>query len=144
MTHPSDLVELRERQEFGHESLIIPGVLCLDSWGVGPFLIKDERGKPYLFEDSDRFGPLLVTLRRGNVAERQPGERSKFWRAHRIWVRQGRRVADDGKTCIWHEPKPTYYEKRGRATFIVENGEEDGHFIERPAALTALSQLTGE
>lgn len=124
---------VREELEFGHFATVIKGVLCMDAWGAGPFVIRDERGKPWRFEDSDRFGPSIVRWKTGEISNEQPGERSKFWRAHRIWVRQGRRVANDGETCIWHEPKPTYYQKRGRATFIVESGEEDGFFIERPA-----------
>ena len=89
--------------EFGHVGIIGGGV-CIDSWGAGPFVIGHE-GKSWRFEDSDRFGPHLVR-KDGEIAARQPGERSPFWDAHRAWVFQGRRLADDKMTCIFRLPAP--------------------------------------
>ena len=113
--------------EFGHIGVIGAG-FCLDGWGVGPFVI-DAGGPVYRFEDSDRFGPLLLT-KRDMPATNQPGERSPFWKAHRLWKRQGRQLADDGVTCIYDPPKPTLYRKVGRMNLIVESGDEDGDHIE--------------
>ncbi len=107
--------------EFGHIGIIGGGV-CLDGWGVGPFVINAGGKTSYRFNDSDRFGPLLPT--------NQPGERSPFWKAHRLWKRQGRRLADDGVTCIYDPPRPTLYKKVGRMNLIVEHGDEDGDNIE--------------
>jgi hypothetical protein len=114
--------------EFGHVG-IISGSVCIDSWGVGPFVI-DAGGKSFRFEDSDRFGPLLISKRGEQLKNPYPAERSPFWRAHRIWVRQGRRL-EDGKVCIWDEPKPTLIKRFNRKTaVVVEAGEEDGAYIE--------------
>lgn len=111
--------------EFGHQG-IIGSSFCIDAWGAGPFTIE-VCSRHFTFEDSDRFGPSIVT-RTGEVAERQPREGSEFWRAHRIWVRQGRRV--DGARCLWDEPKPTTYKRiNNRNSLIVENGDEDGRMI---------------
>lgn len=87
--------------EFGHFAARGKGVF-LDSWGGGPFVIY-ARGRRYRFEDSDRFGPYLVR-KSGEIRHNPyPPEKSPFWRAHRLWVKQGRRVAEDGITCIWDE-----------------------------------------
>ncbi len=118
--------------EFGHTGVIGAG-FCLDSWGAGPFLIRAGGKTVYRFEDSDRFGPLLLT-KMDMPKENQPGERSSFWKAHRLWRRQGRRTANDGKTCIYDPPKPNYYKKisQGRRV-IVSFGDEDGDYIEVPS-----------
>ena len=109
--------------DFGHFYTQSPGIFT-DTWGTGPFVIEvGERS--FTFEDSDQFGPSLLT-RRGGVADRQPGERSPFWRPHWLWVRQGRQTKEDGKTCVWREPKPTIWARRGRDAVIVEQGEPDG------------------
>ena len=116
--------------EYGHHYANVGGVL-IDSWGSGPFTITDETGKEWFFEDSDRFGPCIVSKRTHDPLDSQPGQRSKFWRAHRIWSRQGRRL--DGDRCIWTEPKPTIYRTvTSRHRVVVVNGEEDGAFIEEP------------
>lgn len=114
--------------EFGHSAAIVGG-FCLDSWGSGPFVITDANGKTYLFEDSDRFGPNLVKRNGDMPVNPWPPERSAFWRAHLLWCHQGRLVAEDGITCIWHEPKPTtyYVERRGRQRWIVATDEGEPH-----------------
>lgn len=116
--------------EFGH---VYGGGygLRFDSWGVGPFIIRDENDKQYRFEDSDRFGPSLIGSK-GDPLTRQPGENSPFWRVHRIWVQQGRRTAPGGIDCIWDEPKPTTVQMLSkRVGVVVENGETDGKVIRR-------------
>lgn len=123
-------------REFGHNATIILGVACFDAWGSGPFIIEAE-GKTFRFGDSDRFGPYLCDRLGDPVATPYPPERSPFWRAHRIWKRQGRKVAADGVTCLWAEPKPDKGFRIGRRSFfLVEDGEEDGEFIEVPRPAT--------
>ena len=119
--------------EFGHTGMIGNG-LCIDIWGAGPFVIAVD-GKSYRFEDSDRFGPCLIKKNGELFDNPYPGERSPFWRAHRIWVRQGRRVEDE-INCIWDEPKPTIVRMLSkRVAVVVENGEEDGEVITTPSPL---------
>src|SRR4051812_45266535 len=121
--------------EFGHNAIISPNV-CIDGWGTGPFVIVAEDGKSYRFEDSDRFGPALVKKNGDPLASPWPSERCAFWRAHRIWKRQGRRT-EDGINCIWDEPKPQIIRMIGRrSAVIVDHGEEDGKVV-RLSALTA-------
>jgi hypothetical protein len=115
--------------EFGHIASNGKG-LFIDSWGAGPFIIRDGKGAWHRFEDSARFGPYIVTLRRNEISSQQPGARSPFWKAHRIWVRQGRRLSDDGISCLWDQPKPTTVRKvAGRQYMVIENGDEDGEVI---------------
>jgi hypothetical protein len=122
--------------EFGHFSAIGNGIY-IDAWGSGPFVI-DVEGKRFRFEDSDRFGPALVTKNGDICSNPYPAERSPFWRAHRIWVRQGRRLADDKTTCLWDEPKPTTIQHMGgRYWMVVENGDEDGATIKLKRSLTS-------
>jgi|GEM_PF-2173829 len=68
--------------------------------GAGPFVLRTPDGRPHRFEDSDRFGP--VRLRKDDeVSDARPwGEKHPFWARHSAWCRQGRRVAEDGITCI--------------------------------------------
>jgi len=112
--------------EFGH-FYGSSGGFHFDSWGAGPFII-DVNGKPYRFEDSDRFGPALLKKDGELKANPYPAEGHPFWRAHRIWVRQGRRL-EDGKNCIWDEPKPTILKRIGRHLIVIQNGEEDGENV---------------
>ena len=88
--------------EFGHKGFIGNG-FCIDSWGAGPFVIE-AGGKTWRFEDSARFGPLLIDRSGMPLKNPYPPEKSPFWRAHFLWVRQGRNVEDG--LCIWREPKP--------------------------------------
>jgi hypothetical protein len=120
-------------EEFGHSSIALRGTtIC--SWGAGPFVIQSE-GRRFRFEDSDRFGPVALTAR-DDFRERQPGERSPFWRAHRIWVRQGRRLMPDNTTCIWDEPRPQILQRiAGRHCLVIDEGEEDGKaIVQEPAS----------
>lgn len=110
--------------EFGHTFTRVQGA-CIDTWGSGPFVIKDASGRAWRFEDSDRFGPAILN-QDDSVKARQPGERSLFWRPHALWRFQGRETLADGITCIWREPRPTKMRKHGRELVIVEHGEEHG------------------
>ena len=92
--------------EFGHIHATAAG--ChIDIWGEGPFIIE-YLGRTYRFEDSDRFGP--VPLKKNGWEVKEPGyfaERNPFWYAWGKWVEQGRRLSDDGQTCIWsHDEVP--------------------------------------
>jgi hypothetical protein len=110
--------------EFGHTGIIGTDI-CIDIWGTGPFVIV-VNGKSYRFEDSDRFGPALVNRRGDPLANPWPSERSPFWRAHRIWLRQGRRLKDE-INCIWDEPRPSVVRHLGGRNYMhVEAGDEDG------------------
>ncbi len=118
--------------EFGHIGIIGNG-FCLDHWGAGPFTITAGGKTEYRFEDSDRFGPYLVK-KNGDLLANQPGERSPFWKAYRLWKRQGRRTAIDNMACIYDPPKPNYYKKISRGfKLIVSYGDEDGDYIEVPS-----------
>jgi len=124
--------------EFGHV-YGRSGGFHFDSWGIGPFFITDENGKQYCFEDSDCFGPSLLG-KKGDPLSKQPGERSPFWRAHSLWVRQGRRL-EDGKNCIWDEPKPQTVRMIGKRTcVVVDRGEEGGKTIVLPPAVSQGDQ----
>lgn len=130
--------------DFGHVYSNSSGI-HVDGWGAGPFIIM-VAGRSYRFEDSDRFGPYLIE-KKDQILERQPREGHPFWRAHRIWVRQGRRVDKDDISCVWHEPKPTFVRKiAGRLVTIVSAGEEDGEVIvlQKAAAAEYAASLEGD
>jgi hypothetical protein len=103
MTSPQEALQKAREQDgdFGHLYLN-NGDAHFDIWGAGPFRIYlAYPGKNFLFEDSDRFGPVPL-LKNGNI--REPGyfaDSSQFWYAWGKWKHQGRRLADDGCTCIW-------------------------------------------
>lgn len=102
-----------ETSNFGHYAASNGRTFFLDGWGAGPFLIY-AGGRWFRFEDSDRFGPHLIR-KNGEIRRNPyPAERSPFWRAHQLWRQQGRRVADDGITCIWDDPRRTIQPKRAR------------------------------
>jgi len=91
--------------EYGHFYAAGAGIR-MDIWGAGPFVIE-YLGKTFRFEDSDRFGPMRLK-KDGEPAENQFfAEKSPFWYAWGKWVEQGRRLSDDGQTCIWsHDEVP--------------------------------------
>ena len=114
--------------DFGHKAASFAGA-HIDVWGAGPFVIS-YHGKTWRFEDSDRFGPAILT-KQGAVSERpMPSQRSPFWIAHYLWVRQGRRLENDGMTCIVDPPRPTIVRKVGGMRFLVEEGDRGGETIE--------------
>ena len=49
--------------------------------------ITDVDGRPWLFENHPRFGPIVLR-KDGNPKARQPGSRSKFWPAWEAWRNQ--------------------------------------------------------
>lgn len=111
--------------EFGHIATSGAG-FRVDTWGAGPFVIE-AGGKSFRFEDSDRFGPALLKPDGELRADPWPPERSPFWMAHRAWVKQGRRVTDDGVTCIYEPLKPTKVRHMGGKHYlVVEHGDDDG------------------
>jgi len=80
---------------------------CL-TCGAGRNDLHDLRikvlGKEYIFDFSERFGPLLVK-KNGDPCVNQPvSERHPFWKGFTPWLNQGKRVEDG--VCIWElEPK---------------------------------------
>lgn len=115
--------------EFGHHFTTGAG-FAIDGWGAGPFQIEVD-GRTYSFEDSDRFGPFILG-KRGDVLTNQPGGRSPFWRAYHMWRRDGRRMAEDRKTCVWREPKPGTYRRdaKGRRWALSEPEWDGAGYIE--------------
>lgn len=112
---------------FGHHAITGPG-FCMDAWGSGPFEITVS-DRLFIFEDSDRFGPFTLD-KRGNVLDRQPGEKSLFWKGYTAWRKQGRKVEADGKTCVFEPLKPTIVRRiRGNQVEVVEEGDEGGDLI---------------
>lgn len=77
--------------EFGHNASSGPG-FHIDGWGAGPFVIM-AGGRLYLFEDSDRFGPVLLDSRKPwDISQVIIPERSPFWKAYYRWRDEGRRT----------------------------------------------------
>lgn len=72
--------------DFGHHSANGPGYF-VDGWGSGPWRITTASGKhSYLFEFSDRFGPVLVDMF-GEPREHQPvSESHPFWKPFELWL----------------------------------------------------------
>lgn len=111
--------------EFGHIHAGGAG-FRVDGWGAGPFFIE-AGGKKFRFGDSDRFGPFLCDRHGDPLTNELPPERSPFWLAHRAWVKQGRRLADDGETCIFDPLKPTVIRiKPNREIVVIEKGDDGG------------------
>lgn len=110
--------------EFGHAFGAVKGGR-IDAWGAGPFAITI--GKTiYQFEDSDRFGPHLVS-KRGDLRDNNvPGERSPFWPHYYKWREQGRQVAADGQTCVYDQPKPGVFVRGvGGRKMVVQQNDAD-------------------
>lgn len=101
----------------------------MDSWGAGPFWMIVDR-KRFLFEDSDMFGATVLRKSDHAPADRQPGEKHRFWIAYTMWRRSGRPMKCLGraKVAVWKEPKPTLYwvDENGLSHFIQEGDLEDG------------------
>lgn len=116
--------------EFGHIASRGAG-FRVDTWGAGPFVLV-VKGKHHRFEDSDQFGPSRVKANGDIAANPWWTEKHPFWRAHRLWREQGRRVEADGITCVWDgssDPLPTLYRLEGRRRFLVFEGEDGGALI---------------
>ena len=62
-----------------------------------PTLTLRANSKDYIFEFSDRFGPLFFN-RKGREAA-SPSMRSIFWSALNLWIQQGKRSCDG--RCMW-------------------------------------------
>ena len=72
------------------------------SMGGPNHAIFDEAGKRYKFEMHRMFGPILLRSD-GEVAARQPGEKSPFWQVVTWWAQQGQKVDANG-LCQWEKP----------------------------------------
>lgn len=63
-------------------------------------VITTPSGRKHRFEDGVRWGPNRMR-KDGEISNaRIWGERNPFWPAYSAWSRQGKRVAEDGFTCI--------------------------------------------
>lgn len=75
------------------------------------------------FEYHPRFGPLCVGSR-GQILDRQPGPRNKFWKSIDLWIQQGKRVTSAG-ACIYEiPPEPRFVCIAGRHYVEVPEGRE--------------------
>lgn len=121
------------QMEYGHNHShgSLNGELFTDVWGSGPFVITAADDRSYRFEDSERFGPALLKQNDELKADPWPPEKSPFWLAHRLWRKQGRRVADDGKTCFVDLTlRPTVLRRMsGKHHLVVTAGDEDGGYV---------------
>lgn len=92
---------------------------------LGPFKIRDARGRVWRFEWHDYGGPWVVGARGQEVA--QPGGRSPFWTPVTLWDWQGRRVDAEG-FCAWNMPRPPTYKHLGGRHYTLETpGDEMWH-----------------
>ena len=93
----------------------------VDTWGAGPFRLV-AGGKTFLFEDSDRFGPLFLG-KTGIVLSDQRVAKA-FWPAHYMWIKGGRKT--EGDLCIWDEPKPgTYWRDASRKRHVLTDPDHE-------------------
>jgi hypothetical protein len=88
------------------------------SMGGPDRLITDATGKEWKFEMHPHFGPNVLT-KNGDIADRQPGEKSPFWHAVAAWTQQGERVDETGR-CIWAEPEQPRLVHLGGGHYAVE------------------------
>lgn len=94
------------------------------------------RDKVWIFEWSDRFGPLVIT-KSGKPCVHQPtAERHPFLLAVSYWSKQGKRVGDDGY-CVWERPPPMVMRHLGGNHYKYVIGDDDeidpSNFIRLPA-----------
>mgnify|MGYP003593656314 CR=1 FL=1 len=83
------------------------------SYGGPDRRIKDATGKVWRFEMHPYCGPAVQDSS-GELAKKQPGDRSPFWDAVSLWTRQGAVVGPDG-LCAWKpEPEPKLVHPGGR------------------------------
>lgn len=84
------------------------------SYGGSDRRIKDATGKVWRFEMNPYCGPA-VQDDDGELAEKQPGERSLFFQAVNLWAQQGGVIGPDG-FCTWApaEPEPDLVHLGGR------------------------------
>lgn len=75
------------------------------------------------FEWSERFSPAVVG-KSGNILDKQPGERARFWKSVGYWRDQGERVTGDG-VCIYETPpEPVFVRLAGRNFAEVPPGAD--------------------
>lgn len=63
--------------------------------------IIDDDGNLWEFEDHPYCGPIALDSR-GEIAEKEPGPRSVYWRVVQLWYDQGKRR--HGSVCVWETP----------------------------------------
>ena len=64
----------------------------------------DVLGRHYIFDHSDRFGPLLVKKNGAPCVNQPISEKHPFWKGFMPWLRQGKRVVDG--VAVWEiEPE---------------------------------------
>lgn len=88
--------------------------------------IKDATGKVWRFEMHPYSGPAVQDSR-GELADKQPGERSPFWAAVALWAQQGAVIGPDG-LCTWKpEPEPMLVHLGGRNYASAGSGLAEKH-----------------
>lgn len=117
---------------FGHNHAVVyvagsGYAMRIDSWGSGPFVIHFG-GKSWRFEDSDQFGPSLITKNGEPRKSPWPNQCNPFWHVHKLWREQGMRLSDDGITCVYDlQPEENWVcncverDSSGRMTHIREH-----------------------
>lgn len=82
-------------------------------------------GRLVSFEWHPQCGPTVLN-KYGDPANKQPVTRDPFWRAVRLWDKQGRKMYDSG-ICIWVEPPPERVMVRriGKRTLLQHNKDCD-------------------
>ena len=71
-------------------------------------------GKVWLFEDHPHCGPIVLTPKTGEVAERQPGPDHMFWSHVSNWYQQGKKTNIVGSQ-VWCEYVTDWHVKRAAA-----------------------------
>jgi hypothetical protein len=117
------------------------GHAFIDSFVDMAGMVIESGPHSWHFEWSDIFGPTAVSAKTGDPLERQPGERSGFWRAASIWARQGKRTEPNAGRlrAVWNEPPPATYTMRGN--LIVDMDEPEG--FDRDYSVVNYVQETG-
>lgn len=95
------------------------------SYGGPDRLITDGEGKAWKFKDHPVFGPIVLN-KHGDPAADQPGSRSTFWPAWACWKDQGKRLEEDGITCVWDAPQPHVVEHLGGNHYRHVSGDPEG------------------
>ncbi len=71
--------------------------VALVSVGGPTHRLIDYRGKVWHFEEHHYFGPT-VTRKDGSVCKSQPGERSPFWAAYKMFIEARKPGREEGVT----------------------------------------------
>jgi hypothetical protein len=83
----------------------------------GPDRWLSAGGKVWRFEDHPQCGPVVLTVKTGEVATTQPPESSPFWTHASAWYQQGKRTMTSGnKTWCVYETELQAKRKAARTT----------------------------